>query len=355
MVQGHYYINTTAVTVSLTTADAVNDRIDTVVLRLDPVANTIVAAVVTGTPALSPVAPTLTQVEPYGVYEFPLADVLVPATAGVPGTITDRRAFMGERFGVWTTANRPDPGTGVAFGYNSTLEATEFYDGTEWRSVAPESLNDIGDVTITSATTGQILEWNGTAWVNGQVDEAGIANAAVTRAKLATNLAAFTASQTITATNASWPVPSLGNNTIVKVTAVGGGGGGGGGGAGSAVGADGGTTTFNAGGAGSVSATGGIGGTQGTSDFDRNGSQGRAGLTAGNVGTAGNRNEISPGRSNCGSNGTGGEVRVAYLNLSGVSTVNVTIGGGGAGGAGGGIAAGGSGNRGEVIVEYVAA
>lgn len=365
MVQGHYYINTTAVTLSLTTADAVNDRIDTVVLRLDPVANTIVAAVVTGTPALSPVAPTLTQVEPYGVYEFPLADVLVPATAGVPGTITDRRGFMGERFGVWTTANRPDPGTGVAFGYNSTLGAAEFYDGTEWRSVAPESLNDIGDVTITSATTGQILEWNGTAWVNGQVDAAGIAsdavttvkilNANVTREKLASGLAAFTAQQTITASNASWPVPALGS-PIVKVTVLGGGGGGGC--AHLGAGATGGTTTFNAGGAGSVSAAGGTGGKSGFANTT--GTPGMLGTSGGNGATGsmttGLRYVDRPGN---GQSGRDGRQTVAYLNLTGISTVNVTIGLGGAGGTGseGGSTYpnGGLGGRGEVIVEYVAA
>ena len=165
----------------------------------------------------------------------------------------------------------------------------------------------------------------------------------------------FTAQQTITATDATWPVPTLAS-PIVKVTVVGGGGGGGGGGAGSSAGGTGGTTTFNAGGAGSVSAVGGIGGTPGTSSETIPGEQGRAGLTAGNNGTAGNRREVSPGRSNCGANGTGGEVRVAYLNLSGVSNVNVTIGGGGsAGGATVSDAVGGPGNRGEVIVEYVAA
>jgi hypothetical protein len=139
MVLGHYYINTVAKTLTLDTADAVLDRIDTIVLRLDDVANSITAVVVTGTPDASPVAPTLTQTQPYGVFEFPLADVLVEAAAGVPGTITDRRAFMGERFGVWTTANRPDPGTGVAFGYNTSLGVTEFYDGTGWRLIGVDA------------------------------------------------------------------------------------------------------------------------------------------------------------------------------------------------------------------------
>ena len=33
----------------------------------------------------------------------------------------------------------------------------------------PASLNDIGDVTITSASSGQFLKWNGSAWINDNV------------------------------------------------------------------------------------------------------------------------------------------------------------------------------------------
>ena len=137
MVQGHFYINTVAKTLTLATADGSNDRIDTVVLELDDVANEIVAKVVTGTPAVNPVPPTLTQTEPYGVYEFPLADVLVEAGAGVPGTITDRREFMGTRLGTWNTAGRP-PITGrPLFGFNTDTEQIEFYNTIEndWRPV----------------------------------------------------------------------------------------------------------------------------------------------------------------------------------------------------------------------------
>jgi hypothetical protein len=137
MVQGHFYINTEAKTLTLATADGSNDRIDTIVLRLDDIANEIVAVAVTGTPALSPVPPTLTQTEPYGVYEFPLANVLVPAAAGTPGTITDRREFMGTRLGTWNTAGRP-PITGrPLFGFNTDTEQIEFYNTIEddWRPV----------------------------------------------------------------------------------------------------------------------------------------------------------------------------------------------------------------------------
>lgn len=126
MVRGHYYTSDATESLSLATADATNDRIDTVVLRLDPTANSIVLAVKTGTPAGSPVAPTLVQTDA-GIFEQALADVLVPATAGVPSTITDRREFMGTRLGSWDTAGRPLPAGRVLFGFNSTTGAVEYY------------------------------------------------------------------------------------------------------------------------------------------------------------------------------------------------------------------------------------
>lgn len=136
MVRGHYYISTATESLALATADATNGRIDTIVLTLDPTVNSIVLAVVTGTPAGSPVAPTLTQTDA-GVFQFPLANVLVPANAGVPSTITDRREFMGSRVGVWTTAGRPDPAGTVRVGFNTTLGTMEFYNinTSAWESI----------------------------------------------------------------------------------------------------------------------------------------------------------------------------------------------------------------------------
>lgn len=127
MVRGHYYISDATESLALATADATNDRLDTVVLRLDPSANSIVLAVKTGTPAGSPSAPTLVQTDA-GIFEQPLANVLVPATSGVPTTITDRREFQGTRLGSWTTAGRPTPAGRVLFGFNTTTSAVEYYD-----------------------------------------------------------------------------------------------------------------------------------------------------------------------------------------------------------------------------------
>lgn len=126
MVRGHFYESTATESLALTTADATNPRLDRIVLRLDPVANSIILAVKTGTPAGSPVAPSLVQTDA-GTWEMALATVLVPATAGVPSTITDEREFMGTRIGLWSDDTRPT----TAFpyvGFNTTGGTFEGYD-----------------------------------------------------------------------------------------------------------------------------------------------------------------------------------------------------------------------------------
>jgi hypothetical protein len=325
MVRGHYYISTAIENLALDTAHPSLNRSDVVVLRLDPDADEIVLAVVTGTAGSG--VPTLTQTDT-GVYEFPLATVAVPANSGVPGTITDRREFMGTKLGSWTTAGRPTPTGSPLFGFNTTTSRVEVYNTntSAWQDVTPGSLNEIGDVTITSAVAGQVLRWNGSAWVNGAAP-------------------GFTARALITSTpvGGTWSVPSLAS-PIVKVTVIGGGGGGGS--TDSAAPGDGGTTTFNAGGAGTVSAAGGLGGRSGNAT--NAGRAGQAGFASSNGGGGG----MQSGSSRDGTSGIGGAITVAYLNLAGISTVNVAIGGGGAGAIG--SPNGGAGGRGEVIVEYVA-
>ncbi len=126
MVRGHYYISDATESLALATADATNDRVDLVVLKLDPVANSIVLAVKTGAPAGSPVAPTPVQTDA-GIFEQPVAEVLVPANSGVPTTITDRREFMGTRLGSWSTDGRPLPAGRVLFGFNTDTGEVEYY------------------------------------------------------------------------------------------------------------------------------------------------------------------------------------------------------------------------------------
>ena len=99
LVRGHYYNSSAGETLTVPTASATNPRIDLVVARLDPTANSIVLALVTGTPAGSPTAPTPTQTES-GVYELPLAEVYVGTGVVTinPGDVTDLRSL----FTPWT-------------------------------------------------------------------------------------------------------------------------------------------------------------------------------------------------------------------------------------------------------------
>jgi hypothetical protein len=91
-IQGYYYKNTDSKTLAVTAADGSNPRIDRVVLELDLVTNRLInLKMLDGTPAASPVAPTLTQSGT--TYQITLAQVYVDtgATSIASGTITDER------------------------------------------------------------------------------------------------------------------------------------------------------------------------------------------------------------------------------------------------------------------------
>jgi len=98
LVRGHFYLSTAQTNVTIPAADLTNPRIDSIVLRLDPVANNILLAVVQGTAAVTPVPPTLTKTTA-GIYELLIANVEVsPATAVISaGDVSDER-FIFETF-----------------------------------------------------------------------------------------------------------------------------------------------------------------------------------------------------------------------------------------------------------------
>lgn len=168
MVRGHFYISTASENLTIGTANASNARIDSVVLRLDPTANSIVLAVVAGTPASTPVAPTLTQTDA-GVYEYLLATVLVPAAATSVSTITDMRSFMGSRVGTWSTDSRPaSPSTGQT-GFNTTLGVLESYNGSDWKAWAPLRstwFSKTGDYTLAAVDNQNVIRANASAAIN---------------------------------------------------------------------------------------------------------------------------------------------------------------------------------------------
>ena len=90
-IEGYGYQSSAQETVTISAADATNDRIDRVVVRLDRTNNEIVLAVLTGTPAGTPAAPSLTQNAT--LHELSLAQIAVAAAATVINTadITDER------------------------------------------------------------------------------------------------------------------------------------------------------------------------------------------------------------------------------------------------------------------------
>tara|TARA_R110000822_G_scaffold86391_4_gene201425 strand:- start:141 stop:779 length:639 start_codon:yes stop_codon:yes gene_type:complete len=95
LIRGHYYNSTAQETLTIAAADLTNPRIDRVVLKLDPTANSVVLTVLTGTPDPAPSAPALTQSDT-NVYELSIATVAVAAnaTAISAGNVTDTRGFL---------------------------------------------------------------------------------------------------------------------------------------------------------------------------------------------------------------------------------------------------------------------
>lgn len=110
-IQGYYHeVYSGPDVLTIAAANATNPRIDRVVVRRDLTARTGSIAVLTGTPAASPVAPALTQ-NAAGVWEVPLAQVRVNASVAsiVNANITDER---GSRAKGTDLGSLVDPTTG---------------------------------------------------------------------------------------------------------------------------------------------------------------------------------------------------------------------------------------------------
>lgn len=94
---GHFMSSDAVENLAVGSNSSGNPRIDRVVVRLDATFNTIVLAVLAGTPGASPVPPTLTQAID-GVWEISLAQIAVAngAASIVTANITDERRFSNE-------------------------------------------------------------------------------------------------------------------------------------------------------------------------------------------------------------------------------------------------------------------
>lgn len=125
IVHGTTYENDAALTTSIAANGSGNPRIDTIVLRKSWASQTVRSAVLQGTPAVTPAAPSLTQSD--GVtWEIPIADIAV-ANAAVSITaanITTRAEYANAADGVYL--DRLVNNSPVAFltGYPVVLDAT---------------------------------------------------------------------------------------------------------------------------------------------------------------------------------------------------------------------------------------
>jgi hypothetical protein len=107
VIAGFFYRTDVPVEISLPT-NAVNPRIDRIVLRVNRSANTITPTYIQGTSLASPTAPTLVYDEGLGIFDLPLATVRVEATNTI-STVTDTRRFLGRETVTCSSTNRPDP------------------------------------------------------------------------------------------------------------------------------------------------------------------------------------------------------------------------------------------------------
>jgi hypothetical protein len=134
LLRGFQVVSDSTATLTVT-GPASSTRIDLVVARLNPTANTIGLFVVAGTPG-SGVAPSpassLTD-----IYEIPLATVTV-ATSGTL-TVADARWFVGMRVHPHSNATRPAANT-VRLGqlsFNTDTLVYEYSNGSAWVALLP--------------------------------------------------------------------------------------------------------------------------------------------------------------------------------------------------------------------------
>jgi hypothetical protein len=152
LVRGHYYSSSAEETLTVPTANPTNPRIDLIVARLDPTANSIVLALVAGTPSGSPAAPAPTQTDSE-IYELPIAEVYVGAAVVtiIAGNVTDLRSmFEPGAAGVAIAFSDTAPEDTDVIWYNTENGNAYFYYDSSWVSISGPSLPSGG-------TTAQVL------------------------------------------------------------------------------------------------------------------------------------------------------------------------------------------------------
>jgi len=149
-INGFWYQNSASLTKTLQTADSSKPRIDRIVLRLDRLTNRKISCeVLTGTPATSPSAPSLTQSD--NTYEISLAQVYVGAgvTYVTDSNITDERDYVKNQQGVMLFGDQTIAGVKTF----SSFPVTPSSAPTSNYQVANKKYIDDRDIAITTITS----------------------------------------------------------------------------------------------------------------------------------------------------------------------------------------------------------
>lgn len=159
LVNGRFYESTAAELLPVSANASGNPRIDTVILRIDYVAQTTRLVIKQGTPAASPVAPTLQQDATY--WEMPLANIAVANgfSTLAQTTITDRRRSVQASPSGWQPYAYP-----LTYIVNGNYDAATTTFGLNQGVVVPVVIPAnmlIESVTVRhiGANAGYILNW----------------------------------------------------------------------------------------------------------------------------------------------------------------------------------------------------
>ncbi len=181
--RGLHFKTTSTTNLAIAAANVTNPRIDLVVVHANLAGGqTVALQVITGTPAPSPVAPTITTTEGTA-WEIAIAQVLVPANAASSAayTITDVRTFsqaLISALGI-TTAMLAAQAVTAAKIANNTITAAQIVNATITGTQLASSLALPGTPTVNSGNVAGIRSAGGgaagiTVWV-GTTDPAGAA------------------------------------------------------------------------------------------------------------------------------------------------------------------------------------
>lgn len=151
--KGFLYYTDAAVTATLAAADPSLPRIDTLIISWSFSGRSAAIAVKQGTPASSPVAPTLTQNDT--TYEMPLCDARVNAGATTIASLTDRRMYVGSVGAVNRTGDTMTGTLGVSQALGGSNKAFADFNATDGKHYQ-----------LVINTGGKLVIWNSTDGVN---------------------------------------------------------------------------------------------------------------------------------------------------------------------------------------------